>query len=120
MSKLTRIREALVAALPDDLEAEALTGPQEAAPTFRSGLGPARMLLRVYVGDPGDEAAQKRLDQLLDPEEGGSIPELLYGSDQTLGGLVRGLQITGASGWRMYQRPDGTVRLGAEWTIATK
>ena len=125
MAKLTRIREALVAALPDDLDAEALTGPQEAAPTFGGGLGPARMVLRVYVGAPDDAAAQKLLDQLLDPEENGSVPTFLYGTkdepaDQTLGGLVKGLQIVGSSGWRIYRAGDGSARLGAEWTIQTK
>lgn len=117
MSQITAIRAALLAALPDGLTAEVATGPQEAAQSFGGGLGPPRMLVRVYVGAPGDEDAQKRLDLLLDPDEDGSIADALYG-DQTLGGCVQGLQIVSASGWRVYETKDGPV-LGAEWTVST-
>lgn len=118
MSNFTAIREALLAALPDDLTAEVLTGPQKASETFRGGLGPPQMLIRVYVGSPGDKEAQKRLDHLLDPSEDGSISDVLY-TDQQLGGAVKGLQILGASGWRIYETKDGQV-LGAEWTVQTQ
>jgi hypothetical protein len=116
MSRTTDVRSALLAALPDDLNAEVATGPSEAAKTFGGALGPARMLLRVYVGPPGEEAAQRKLDDLLDPAEDGSISDLLY-TDSTLGGLIKNLQILSTSGWRIYETKDGPV-LGAEFSIA--
>jgi hypothetical protein len=118
MPNFTAIREALAAALPDDLTAEVLTGPQKASETFRGGLGPPQMLVRVYVGSPGDKAAQERLDHLLDQSEDGSVADALY-TDQKLGGAVKGLQILGSSGWRIYETKDGQV-LGAEWTVQTR
>lgn len=120
MSKLTRIREALAAAMPDDLQVEVATGRQEATPASRGGLGPAQMILRVYTGAPEDPEAQRRLDALLDPEEPTSVTELFYGGDQTLGGLIEGLHVLGASGWRVYQAQNRPPLLGAEWTIQTR
>lgn len=118
MSRITEIRSALLAALklPKGATAEVLTGPQEAAKTFGGALGPARMLIRVYVGSPSDQDAQETLDALLDPAEDCSISDLLY-TDPTLGGLIKGLQILGSSGWRIYETKDGPV-LGAELTVA--
>lgn len=117
MSRFTEIRSALAAALPDDLDTLVLTGPQEAAKAFGGALGPPRMLVRVHVGNPADPDAQNHLDRLLDPEDDESVPAALL-ADQTLGGLVRGLQIVGASGWRIWQSQNGDV-LGAEWTVQT-
>ena len=119
MSNLTAIREALAAALPDKLTAEVITGDQKAPQTFRGKLSPPLMLVRVYVGDPGDSDAQKRLDHLLDASQDDSVADYLYRGDQTLGGLVKGIQIVGASGWRTYPTKDGQV-LGAEWTVQTQ
>ncbi len=121
MSRLTSIREALRAALPDDSEtfvAEVLTGKQEPHATFKSFPGPPQMLVRVYVGDPSDPEAQKRLDHLLDAREEESVPDYIYRGDQTLGGLILGLNIVAASGWRIYPTKDGQV-LGAEWVVQT-
>lgn len=119
MSRLTAIREALRAALPEDSEqfmAEVLTGKQDFA---GNRLGPVQMLVRVYVGSPADPEAQNRLDHLLDQDEDDSFGDFIYRGDQTLGGLVRGLLITSASGWRTYPTKDGQL-LGAEWTVQTK
>jgi hypothetical protein len=116
MSKLIAIRRALVAALPDDLKAEVITGPQEPSKTFGGKLGSARMIVRVYVGAPDDPAAQDRLDVLLDPEEDGSISAALF-ADPNLGDVVKALQIVGVSGWRTWQAKDSPPVLGAELTL---
>lgn len=118
MPRLTEIREALRAALPADLTAEVVTGKQDAPPTFSGKLAPPQMLVRVYVGEPGDPEAQKRLDHLLDDTEDESVADFLYRGDQSLGGLVKGIRIVGASGWRTYPTKDGPV-LGAEWVVQT-
>lgn len=121
MSRLTEIREALRDLLPeasDDFSAEVLTGTQKAPEVFKGRLAAPEMIVRVYVGAPDDEEAQKRLDHLLDPDEDGSISDLLY-RGQKLGGLVKGLLIVGVSGWRIYQTKDGQV-LGAEWSVQTR
>ena len=119
MSRLTAIREALRAALPNDLAAEVVTGDQKQPQTFKGQLTPPLMLVRVYIGDSSDPEAQKQLDHLLDPDEDDSVADYLYRGDQTLGGLVKGIQIVSASGWRTYPTKDGQV-LGAEWAVQTR
>jgi hypothetical protein len=118
MSNFTAIREALLAALPDDLTAEVITGDQKAPQTFGGKLSPPLMLVRAYVGNPSDPEAQKRLDHLLDASQDDSVADYLYRGDQTLGELVKGIQIVSATGWRTYPTKDGQV-LGAEWTVQT-
>lgn len=119
MSRLTEIREALRAALPAELTAEVITGDQKPPQTFKGQLTSPLMLVRVYLGDPADHEVQKALDHLLDPNEDDSVADYLYRGDQTLGGLVRGIKIVSASGWRTYPTKDGPV-LGAEWVVVTQ
>jgi putative component of toxin-antitoxin plasmid stabilization module len=123
LSRLTEIREALRDLLPDDdgetFAAEVLTGRQAEQETFKGRMGPPQMVIRVYVGDPADKEAQARLDRFLDDEEEGSVADRLYHGDQKLGGLVRGLRIVSASGWRIYPTKDGQL-LGAEWVVQTR
>jgi hypothetical protein len=117
MPSFTEMREALRSAMPDDVVGEVATGPQEASKTFGGTVGPPRMLVRAYVGAPGDPAAQKRLDELLDPDAEGCVPDCLLGSEE-VGAVCGRIQIVSASGWRIYETKDGPV-LGAEWTVQT-
>lgn len=121
MASFTEMREALQSALPDDVVGEVATGPQEAEAvrTFKEQyrMAPPRMLVRVYVGAPGDPAAQKRLDELLDPNAEGCVPDRLLESER-VAEVVGPIEIVSATGWRIYDTKDGPV-LGAEWTVAT-
>lgn len=121
MSSFTEMREALRSALPDDVVGEVATGPQESEParTFKapSKMAPPRMLVRVYVGAPGDPDAQRRLDELLDPGAAGCVPDRLLESER-VAEVIGPIQIVSASGWRIYDTKDGQV-LGAEWSVAT-
>jgi hypothetical protein len=96
-----------------------LSGPQK--PDASGVLGSPQMTLRVYTGAPDDEAAQKHLDTLLDPDLDESICSLLYAADHAEAFAehgVKSIRVIAASGWRNYQAgPDQPPLLGAEWTV---
>jgi hypothetical protein len=100
----------------EDAGLEIVTGPQEPGKTFRSALGPLRMVIRVYVGDPKDTAVQEALDVLLDPDEDGSVVAILF-ADEDLGDVIKSLQVVGSSGWRTWQAKDSPPVMGAEITV---
>lgn len=131
MSQITAIRTALRTALKpvgDKLAGdgflartpaaglEIVTGPQEQGKTFKSALGPLRMVIRVYVGDPNDTVVQEALDVLLDPDEDGSVVATLF-ADEHLGDVIKSLQVVGSSGWRTWQAKDSPPVMGAEITV---
>lgn len=112
MSRLTEIRQALRSALPEDLEVQVLTGPQDRNPkTFQGGARAVQMIVRVLVGPPTEEN-QERLDCLLDEDDEQSIVGALIAAEPVP------LKVLGSSGWRTVQtNRDSPPLLGAEWTV---
>jgi hypothetical protein len=114
LSRLTEIRQALRSALPEDLDVQVLTGPQDrSARTFQGGSRShaVQMIVRVLVGPPTEEA-QERLDRLLDEGDEESIVGALIAAEPVP------LKVLGSSGWRTVQTSkDSPPQLGAEWTV---
>lgn len=105
-----------VQANPTPPVAEFLPAKVEYDKTAQRGSDEWTWTIRVLVGNVSDIGAQKRLDTFLAPSGAGSIKAQVQ-SDRKLGGTVDTLRVTRCSGYRAYDRPNGTTLLGAEWTV---
>lgn len=86
--------------------------------TMGSPDGQATWMLTVqaFVAGGGDIAAQKVLDELLDTSGDHSVKAAIE-ADKTLGGAANDVIVRRCISYQEYQRPDGTLALGAEWHV---
>lgn len=126
---ITQIREGLaenLATLGFQASAYALSNPTPPAIqilpgdirydlSFHRGLDEVTMLIQAFVSLTSDIGSQKKLDQWLDPTGPNSLKTAAE-SDPTLGGIVGGLHVTEATGYRTAQGANGPI-LVCEWTV---
>lgn len=63
-----------------------------------------------------DQATQMLLDELLDTSGSHSVKAAIE-ADKTLGGAAQDTVVQRCISYQEYQRPDGTLALGAEWIV---
>ena len=84
------------------------------------GLDDQAVLVQALVGVSTDIGAQITLDKFLAPTGESSVKAVLEDERPgpvTLGGLVQDAAVVSCTGYRQYPRADGSVLLGAEWTV---
>lgn len=118
MARISEIRKAIQAALPEDVRphSEVATGKPNYSQAMGSGLDAVALTVRVAVGPPDSEEVQDRLDDLLEPTGLAAAIE----ADRSLGGLVADVRVKGASGWRTWEhrsKEGAEPVLGAEWQV---
>ena len=82
--------------------------------TFGDGVDKLNITVRVFVGMANEISAQKRLDEYLASSGAKSIKAAIEASP-ALGGACDDLQVTTATGYRVYGA-EGRL-LGAEWNV---
>lgn len=75
-----------------------------------------RFIVRVFVANTSDIAAQKKLDLMLASHGSSSVKQALE-SDPTLDGAADDLRVVRCSGYRIYSREGWPAVLGAEWQV---
>lgn len=77
-----------------------------------------RFTVQAFVGNTGDEGAQRRLDQMLARVGAYSIKAAIE-QDRTLAGRVDSLRVVSCTGYQEYQLQSvsNAVYLGAQWTV---
>jgi hypothetical protein len=80
------------------------------------GLDEVIVTVRVTVTVSLDMAAQIKLDEYLAPSGAGSVKTLIE-TDRTLGGTVKTLQVTQASGYQVSVTKDGGQALSCDWSV---
>jgi hypothetical protein len=89
---------------------------------MQGGLDVVKVTIQAFAGLVADQAAQKLLDEMLDPTGSSSVKATVE-ADKTLGGMVQDLRVTRHHGYQVYQRPNlgsGTSTgqvIGSEWTV---
>jgi hypothetical protein len=74
------------------------------------------MTVQAFVAGGGDKTAQILLDELLDTRGTHSVKAAIE-ADKTLGGAAEDLIVRRCISYQEYQRPDGSIVLGAEWIV---
>jgi hypothetical protein len=72
--------------------------------------------VQAFVGSGSDITAQTVLDELLATNGGHSVKAAIE-ADTTLGGTIDCLIVRRCISYIEYQRPDGSLALGAEWIV---
>jgi hypothetical protein len=73
--------------------------------------------VRALAGSPIEEAAQMRLDELLDADGDSSVRQVLE-ADKTLGGLVASVTVVRSDSYSSFQlAATSTQLLAAEWHV---
>lgn len=89
-------------------------GPVEYHQAMQRGHSDWNMRVRVYAGTVSDIGAQKRLDGFLAETGDESIVDVLEGWTPT---VWHDLTVESCDGYQEYAKADGTVYLGAEWSV---
>ena len=74
------------------------------------------LTVQAFAAGGLSESAQILLDELLDVSGPHSVKAAIE-ADKTLGGASEGLIVRRCISYQEYQRPDGTLALGAEWLV---
>ncbi len=74
------------------------------------------IVVQAFAGTPSERTAQELLDAWLSPTGAQSVKTALE-SDETLGGIIIGLQVARASGYRIYNLPNRAETLGCEFFV---
>lgn len=84
---------------------------------MQNGMERNRYTVQAFVGFTSDIGAQKRLDLMLESSGATSVKAAIEASP-TLGGVVDDLEVTEATGYRIYalEGARGPV-LGCEWAV---
>lgn len=129
---LAQIREGLAANLAtlDDVQVSPYMLDSPTPPTLqvmgpdqvtydlamRGGLDEWTMIVQGFAGGATDKGAQILLDEWISAVGAKSVKAALE-SDITLGGLIPGLNVQNASGYRIYQLENRAAALGCEWQV---
>lgn len=76
--------------------------------------------VQALVGMASDIGADETLERFLAADGATSVKAVLEDERPgpvTLGGLIQDLAVVNCTGYRQYPRADGSVLLGAEWTV---
>ena len=76
-------------------------------------------IVRVRVGTPDNEAGQKLLLSMMDPEGSNSIIKVLR-ADRTLGGKVGQVSVEEVSGFSQFPISQDSQLLGATWAVTVR
>lgn len=116
MSQVTKIRQALKAGL-ELADGERLRVYLGGSEYGRQGVNRLRFTIRVIVGPEDDEAAEERLDQLLDPIDAKGIPaqvQEVAALDEDLAIDAKVVTTTGVKAYAL--KGEEAPQIGAEWT----
>ncbi len=93
-------------------------GPEEVQydQAMARGLDEWTLVVQAFSGSPSDRAAQELLDGWYVPNGSTSVKSAIE-TDRTLGGIIEDLQVVRASGYRIYNLPNRTEALGAEFFV---
>jgi hypothetical protein len=83
---------------------------------MRNGQETWSLTVQAFVGAGGDKSAQILLDELVATSGAHSVKAAIE-ADLTLGGATDDLIVRRCISYQEYQRPDGTIALGAEWIV---
>jgi len=84
--------------------------------TFGRGMDMVNFVVRVTVTVALDVPAQQLLDTFLAPSGANSVKTLIE-ADKTLGGTVKSLQVTEATGYRIAETKNGGIALSCDWAV---
>jgi hypothetical protein len=83
---------------------------------MRDGQETWALSVQAFVGSGSDITAQTVLDELLATNGPHSVKAAIE-ADRTLAGATDDLVVRRCTSYLEYQRPDGSLALGAEWLV---
>lgn len=95
---------------------EVFPGEVEYDLTFGRGMDSITFIVRITTTVTLDVPAQQLLDGYLAPSGASSVKTLIE-TDKTLGGVVKDLRVTDATGHQVADTKNGGVALSASWTV---